>query len=157
MSKCLLHSRHSHSIQDMTSITEDFLGPPRQKKIVLSLSRQIQDKNGQIKTNLPKIKICLEYENRCRDAPVYCLGPSWRSRHGALPGITVFRPADILLHLGGPRRTCVDTTVVSPVVAVMPVHFRPGASSSKHKTNKFPPQNMHLHILDSFELLLRLL
>ena len=45
------------------------------------------------------------------------------------PGITVFRPADILLHLGGPRRTCVDTTVVSPVVAVMPVHFRPDAAA----------------------------
>ena len=49
----------------MSSIAKDFLDPPRQKKIVLFLSRQIPDKNGQIKTNLPKIKICLEYENRC--------------------------------------------------------------------------------------------
>ena len=48
----------------MSSIAKDFLDPPRQKKIVLFLSRQIPDKNGQIKTNLPKIKICLEYENR---------------------------------------------------------------------------------------------
>ena len=44
MSKCLLHSRHSHSIQDMTSITEDFLDPPRQKKCLVFVKTNSRQK-----------------------------------------------------------------------------------------------------------------
>ena len=72
-----------------------------------------------------------------RDAPVYCLGPSWRHRHGAGPGITAFRPADILLHFDGPRRTCVDITVVSPVLSAMPTQFRPGAAALRAEEAKY--------------------
>ena len=63
-----------------------------------------------------------------RDAPVYCRGPSWRRHNEALPGVTAFRPADPLFHLDLPRRTCVDITVVSPILATMPVRFRSGAA-----------------------------
>ena len=72
-----------------------------------------------------------------RDAPVYCLGPSWRRQDGALSGISAFRPADILLQSGAPRHTCVDITVVSPILANMPVHFRPGAAAGCAEENKY--------------------
>lgn len=39
-----------------------------------------------------------------RDAPVYCLGPSLRRRHGALPGI----PHSDRRIFYSPRRTCVE-------------------------------------------------
>ena len=57
-----LYSRHSHSIQDMTSITEDFL-IPRQK----ILSCCVKKNSRQKWTNqdlLAKIKFFLGYENR---------------------------------------------------------------------------------------------
>ena len=72
-----------------------------------------------------------------RDAPVYCLGPSWRRHNEALPGVTAFRPADLLLHLDAPRRTCVDITVVSPILASMPVRFRPGAAALLAEETKY--------------------
>ena len=70
-----------------------------------------------------------------RDAPVYCLGASWP--HGALSGVSVFRPADILLHLDCPRRTCIDVTVVLPVLATMPVNIRAGAAALQAEESKY--------------------
>ena len=47
----------------------------------------------------------------------------------------MFRPAYILLHLDGP--TCIDVTVISPVLAAMPVNFRAGAAAPQAEESKY--------------------
>jgi hypothetical protein len=69
-------------------------------------------------------------------APVACLGPSWRSTGRQSSGITAFRPADVEISWDHSyRRTCVDITVVSPILAYMPRQFKPGIAA-RNAANK---------------------
>ena len=75
-----------------------------------------------------------------RNAPVQCLGVSWRQslKASSVGGaaVTNYRPADILLNWDRPR-TCVYTTVVSPILASMPVTFVLGAAALAAQEAKY--------------------
>ena len=80
----------------------------------------------------------LDFEAQLRpypNAPVQCLGISWQS---SSDGTTAFCPADVLLdwdHL--PRRTCVDVTIVSPILAHMPATFHPSKAAPIAEDSKY--------------------
>jgi hypothetical protein len=76
--------------------------------------------------------------NPRKDAPVKCLGPSWRKPRGVDVGspLTLFRPADLLIDYDGVRRKCVDVTVVSPIKVNMPVTFIAGKDALRAQQDK---------------------
>ena len=76
-----------------------------------------------------------------RNAPVQCLGLSWRSSLTSQRGIggrlvTNFRPADVLLNWDRPQ-TCVDVTIVSPIKSIMPATFVPGLAARAAQDVKY--------------------
>ena len=74
------------------------------------------------------------------NAPVQCLGISWQS---SSDGTTAFRPADVLLdwdHL--PRRTCVDVTIVSPILAHVSSTFYPGKAARIAEDSKYSKHSL---------------
>jgi hypothetical protein len=71
-------------------------------------------------------------------APVACLGTSWLSSTGrSNSGLSLFRPADILLPLPWDTKpTCVDITVISPIQSKLPVTFTPGQAAASAEASK---------------------
>ena len=80
----------------------------------------------------------LAFEARLRPYPnaaVQCLRISWQP---SSDGTTAFRLADVLLdwdHLS--RRTCVDVTIVSPILAHMPETFYSGKAARIVEDNEY--------------------
>jgi hypothetical protein len=76
--------------------------------------------------------------NPRKNAPVKCLGPSWRKPKNVVSDSTLtwFRPADLLIDHDGLRRKCVDVTVVSPIKANMPVTFIAGKDALRAQQDK---------------------